>query len=51
MLTLINQAIAMLNKMIDLIKEDFIRKGSIKEQMYSARLQSRTSINPPKSRK
>lgn len=51
MLTLINQAIAMLNKMIDLIKEDFIRKGGIKEQMYSARLQSRTSINPPKSRK
>lgn len=43
MLTLINQTIAMLNKMIDKIKDDFLRNGGIKEQMYSARIQSRAS--------
>lgn len=43
MLTLINQAIYMLNKMIDLIKEDFLKNGGIKEQMYRARLNSRSS--------
>lgn len=43
MLTLINQTIAMLNKMIDKIKDDFLRNGGIKEQMYNARIQSRTS--------
>lgn len=37
MLTLIHQTIAMLNKMIDNIKEDFVRNGGIKEQMFRAR--------------
>lgn len=46
MLTLINQAIAMLNKMIELIKTDFIKNGGVKEQMYAARLHSRTSVLP-----
>lgn len=46
MLTLINQAITMLNKMIDLIKTDFIKNGGVKEQMYAARLQSRSSSYP-----
>ncbi len=45
MLTLINQTISMLNKMIDLIKADFLKKGGIKEQMYAARIHSRTSEN------
>lgn len=43
MLTLINQAISMLNKMIDLIKADFLKNGGIKEQMYHARLHARNS--------
>lgn len=43
MLTLINQAISMLNKMIDLIKTDFLKNGGIKEQMYNARSTARTS--------
>ncbi len=42
MATLISQAIAMLNKMIDLIKQDFLTNGGIKEQMYKARLSYRT---------
>lgn len=50
MLTLINQTIAMVNKMISLIKEDFIKKGGIKEQMYAARQQYRASTYPPKTR-
>lgn len=37
MLTIINQAISMLNKMIDLIKADFLKNGGFKEQMYHAR--------------
>ena len=43
MLTIINQTISMLNKMIELIKDDFIRNGGIKEQMYQARIRSRIS--------
>ena len=46
MLTLINQAIAMLNKMIELIKTDFIKNGGVKEQMYAARLHSKSSAYP-----
>jgi len=41
--TLIHQTIAMLNKMIDLIKEDFIKNGGIKEQMLRARLSYRNT--------
>lgn len=41
MLTLINQAIAMLDKLIELVKADFLRNGGIKEQMYKARVKSR----------
>lgn len=41
MLTLINQTISMLNKMINLIKADFLKNGGIKEQMYNARIHSR----------
>lgn len=37
-LTLIHQTIVMLNKMIDLVKDDFLRNGGIKEQMKRARL-------------
>ena len=35
--TLIYQVIAMLNRMIDLVKADFLRNGGIKEQMSAAR--------------
>ena len=38
MLTLIHQTIVMLNKMIDLVKKDFIKNGGIKEQMHNARI-------------
>lgn len=47
MLTLINQTIAMLNKMIDKIKADFLRNGGVKEQMFNARIQYRTSTSLP----
>ena len=47
MLTLINQTIAMLDKMIDKIKADFLRNGGVKEQMFNARIQSRTSTSLP----
>lgn len=46
MLTLINQTIAMLNKMINKIKADFLRNGGVKEQMFNARIQYRT-YSPP----
>lgn len=45
MLTLIHQTIAMLDKMIVKIKDDFLQKGGIKEQMYHARIVSRNSGN------
>lgn len=45
MLTLIHQTIAMLNKMITLIKQDFLNNGGIKEQMHTARIQFRKKLN------
>lgn len=45
MLTLINQTVSMLNKMIDLIKADFLKNGGIKEQMYAARVNYRQGSN------
>lgn len=41
LLTLIHQAIKMLDKMIELVKEDFLKNGGIKEQMLKARLSYR----------
>lgn len=41
MLTVINQSIFMLNKLIDLVKQDFLENGGIKEQMFKARLDYR----------
>ncbi len=43
MLTLIHQTISMLDKMIDKIKEDFVKNGGIKEQMTSVRIKYRNS--------
>lgn len=43
MLTLIHQTISMLGKMIDLVKQDFLRNGGIKEQMYHARTNYRNA--------
>lgn len=45
MLTLINQTVSMLNKMIDLVKTDFLKSGGIKEQMYAARVNYRQGSN------
>lgn len=45
MLTLIHQTIAMLDKMIEKVKADFLRNGGIKEQMYKARLNHRNNHN------
>lgn len=45
MLTLINQTVSMLNKMIDLVKADFLKSGGIKEQMYAARVNYRQDSN------
>ncbi len=45
MLTLINQSVSMLNKMIDLVKADFLKSGGIKEQMYAARVNYRQGSN------
>lgn len=41
MLTLIHQTICMLDKMIEKIKQDFLRNGGIKEQMSRARINYR----------
>ena len=41
MLTLLNQELRMLDKFIELIKDDFLKNGGIKEQMLKARLESR----------
>lgn len=41
LVTLIYQTNSMLNKMIDLVKQDFLTNGGIKEQMLHARLQAR----------
>lgn len=43
LLTLIHQTISMLNKMIDLVKEDFLKNGGIKEQMFKARIDYRSN--------
>lgn len=43
MLTLLNQTIVMLNKLIDLVKVDFLQNGGIKEQMLRARLEARSN--------
>lgn len=41
LITLIYQTIAMIGKLIELVKQDFLRKGGIKEQMLKARLSYR----------
>ncbi|MCH5217953.1 MAG: four helix bundle suffix domain-containing protein [Muribaculaceae bacterium] len=41
MLTLLHQEIRMLDSFIELIKQDFLKNGGIKEQMLKARLKSR----------
>lgn len=43
LLTIIRQCVAMISKMIDLVKQDFIKNGGIKEQMYRARLSYRNN--------
>lgn len=45
--TLIHQTSSMLAKLLELVKEDFLKNGGIKEQMYRARINYRN--NPPKS--
>lgn len=45
MLTLIHQTIHMLNKLIELVKEDFLANGGIKEQMFRARINRRNNGN------
>lgn len=45
MLTILNQELRMLDKFIELIKDDFLKNGGIKEQMLRARLQSRNTQN------
>lgn len=46
MLTLIHQTIAMLDKMIEKVKDDFLKNGGIKEQMYIARQNHRKNPKP-----
>ena len=41
MLTLIHQTLSMLDGMIEKIKQDFLKNGGIKEQMYRARVEYR----------
>lgn len=43
LITLIYQTIAMLNKLINLVKQDFLRTGGVKEQMYRARVSYRNN--------
>ncbi|MDE5652521.1 MAG: four helix bundle suffix domain-containing protein [Muribaculaceae bacterium] len=43
--TLIYQTITMLNKLIELVKGDFLKNGGIKEQMYRARSDYRNKQN------
>lgn len=43
MVTLIYQTCAMLSKLTELVKQDFIEKGGIKEQMYKARVNYRNN--------
>lgn len=44
--TLIHQCIAMTGKLIELVKQDFLRNGGIKEQMYRARIAARKNPQP-----
>ena len=46
LVTLIYQTISMLDKMIELVKEDFLKNGGIKEQMHRARVAYRSSNIP-----
>ncbi len=41
MVTLIHQTISMIGKLIELVKQDFLQNGGIKEQMYKARISCR----------
>lgn len=41
LVTLIHQTIVMIGKLIELVKQDFLRNGGIKEQMYKARVSVR----------
>lgn len=43
MLTLIYQTVSMLEKMIEKVKDDFLKNGGIKEQMYRARINHRNN--------
>lgn len=40
-ITLIHQGLTMLSKLIELVKQDFLKNGGIKEQMYRARINAR----------
>ena len=42
-ITLIHQTISMISKLIELVKEDFLRSGGIKEQMHRARINARSN--------
>lgn len=44
LVTLIHQCITMIGKLIDLVKQDFLKKGGIKEQMYKARINYRNTL-------
>lgn len=44
MLTLIHQNLSMLRKLFSLVKDDFLRLGGIKEQMYRARIEYRNQL-------
>ena len=46
MLTLIHQNISMIRKLMELAKEDFLKIGGIKEQMYRARVEYRAQSKP-----
>lgn len=43
MVTLIHQTISMIGKLIELVKQDFLQNGGIKEQMYKARISCRNN--------
>ena len=45
MLTLVHQTISMIGKMTELIKQDFLKNGGIKEQMFRARISHRNNQN------
>ncbi|MDE6287854.1 MAG: four helix bundle suffix domain-containing protein [Muribaculaceae bacterium] len=41
LITLIYQTLTMLSKLIELVKQDFLKNGGIKEQIYRARISAR----------